>query len=320
VTGDSSSRRLDPLQVLSVGTVEADRDAFVANVIHVYYGLKEAPPQTWEAPRDSSGQGKTPEVDPGPEVKQAASALALLKQVETCIYLGCRYGLTPQSPVSPELLGSFPLGVKPPTVDSLSAAMSWLAGKVGMMAARRHLADHYASLDEVGSEVVPELNDLAAVAAGRTFVTGSYSARIQNALGPALTIVHDDKQLGHGLSHGRSQRAHLLRLHGSEQDFQNALVSKDNVLTYSEHRPALAKAVSDLLLYPWIILGAEEKADSTFHLLVSNVSRKLEMQQRPLFVIDPRPEDEVVNEWPRPALRHIRLTPAEFLSMARRVE
>jgi len=295
-----------------VGTAQAGRDLFVAEVIHVYQIMQEAPPRKWEAPQDA----------PRTEVARAALALALLKKVETCIYLGRRYGLTPQSPVSPALLGSLALGVKPLEADSLSEAMSWLARRVGLAAARQHLADQYASLDEVGSEVATELNDLASVAAGRTFVTGSYSARIQNALGPALTVIHGDPQLGHGLPRSRSQRAHLLMLHGSEQDFQNALVSRDDVLTYGEHRPALARAVSNLLSSPepWIVLGAEEEADSTFHLLVGNASRKLEMQQRPLFVVDPRPEDDVINEWPQVALRHVRLTPAEFLSLPRRVE
>lgn len=308
MTADSDSMRAASSGV-AIGTAQAGRDLFVAEVIHVYQIMQAVPPPQWEPHRNV----------PRAEVARGASALGfLLKKEETCIYLGRRYGLTPQSPVSPELLGSVALGVQPPIADSLSEAMGWLAGQVGMAAARRYLAEQYGSLDKVGSEIVSELTDLASVSPGRTFVTGSYSARIQNALGPALTIVQGDGQLGRSPSHRSSNRAQLLMLHGSEQDFQNALVAKDDVLTYREHRPALAEAVSDLLLSPWIVLGAEKEADSTFHLLTSNVSRKLGEQQRPLFVIDPRPEEVVENEWPRAALRHVRLTPGEFLSMARR--
>jgi hypothetical protein len=303
--GDVSAHRVKARRV------KANRDAYVANIIYVNQ------PGEPEPRPEPVGPPPRLEADPRPEVTRAA--LAFLEQADTCIYLGHRYGLTPQSPVPPGLF-STSWGARPPAAESLSAAMSWLEMRIGMEAACRHLADHFGSLDKVDPEVGAELKQLAAVAPGRTFVTGCYTARLQNALGPSITIVQRDEQIGRGLMHRSATRAHLLMLHGSEQDFQNALVARDDVLTYSEHRPALAKAVSDLLSFSWIVLGADEKADGTFHLLVGNVCRHLGMRQRPIYVVDPRPEHEVDNEWPKAALRHVRLAPAEFLSQVRPAE
>ena len=64
-------------------------------------------------------------------------------------------------------------------------------------------------------------------------------------------------------------------------------------------------------------LGYDKEADTTFRLLANNVCRQLGMAQRPIFVVDPRPEEEVTNEWPKAALRHVGLTVDQFLSLAR---
>ncbi len=267
-----------------------------------------------------TGRPQKPEPPPlppaDPRVHHTLAALARIRQPQTCIYLGRRYGLTPHA-ATPDLLNDLELGAEPPPAGSLAEAMDWLAGQIGMVAARRHLAERYSRLDEGAPRVAEELETLAALPAGRVVVTGSYSARIQNALGPHLRVIHVDGQVDGKLTPGLTGRAHLLMLHGSEHDFQNALVAEDDILTYSEHRPALTAAVSHLLTYPWIVLGAERKTDSTFHLQLRNVSRKLGMQQRPIFVVDPRSEEEVANEWPRAALRHVGLTPAQFLSLVR---
>ncbi len=195
-----------------------------------------------------------------PRVYLTQDALAYLRQPQTCIYLGRRYGLTPQAPAE-GLLDDVVSGAKPPRADSLAEGMNWLAGQMGTVAALRHLAECYSRLDDVDPRVGEELARLAPLAAGRVLVT---------------------------------------------------VVAEDDVLTYSEDRPALTAALSDLLEYPWIVLGAERKADTTFYLQMRNVSRRLGMQQRPVFVVDPRPEEEVANEWPRAALRHVGLTPTLY--------
>lgn len=311
---DPDSKQPSPPHGVAVEKMQAGRNAlaigWVKNLI-INGGEPAAEPSQIRS-------ANPPPLAPGqPAPAVLHPALTALHQPETCVYLGCRYGLTPHSPVSAEFLASRELGIEPPKVDSLSAAMGWLAGQIGMTAARRHLAEHYASLDEVAPEVAEELDVLASLAAGRTLVTGSYSAQIQNALGPALTVIHCDPQVDRGWTQGRSKRAHLLMLHGSEQDFQNALVAEDDVLSYSQRCPALAEAVSNLLSSTWFILGAEQKADTTFRLLVRHASVKLGAQPPPIFVVDPRPENEVANDWPRAALRHVCMTPSDFLSRAR---
>ncbi len=302
-----------PTQV-SAGNITAGHDVVVAGKIGVLIVQNIQRAQKSPVPRQPEPPPLPPE---DPRVHLTLAALAHIRRPQTCTYLGRRYGLTPQAP-APGLLEGVELGAEPPPVDSLAQAMNWLAGQMGMKAAQHLLAERYSRLDDVAPGVGEELATLARLAAGRVLVTGSYSARIHRALGPALTVIHGDRQADGRLTPGLTRRAHLLMLHGSEQDFQNALVAEDDVATYSEHRPALTAVVSDLLAsYPWIVLGAERRTDSTFHLQLRNVCRKLEMEQRPVFVVDPRCEEEVASEWPRAALRHVRLTPAQFLSLAR---
>ncbi len=313
MTGASDFKRWDPPIHFSAGNVTGGRDVIVAGTIGkliVQNIRRDREPATLRQPEPP------PLPADHPRVHLTLDALAYIRQPQTCIYLGRRYGLTPQAPAE-GLLDGVVLGAKPPRVASLAEGTGWLASQMGTVAAQRHLAERYSRLDEVDPRAGEELVSLASLAAGRMLVTGSYSARIQNALGPALTVVHGDRQIDGRLVPGQSRRPHLLMLHGSEHDLQNAMVAEDDVLTYSVHRPALTATLSDLLEYPWVVLGAGRKTDSTFHLLLRNVSGRLGMQQRPVFVVDPRPEEEVANEWPRAALRHVGLTPAQFLSLAR---
>ena len=283
--------------------------------------------------RDQTGARKTPTrlnekkttivIDPRHLVEAGArpyvvrAAMAALWRPDPCVYLGSRYGHTPYSPVKPGLLNDLVLGNEPPQVDSLSQAMTWLARQIGLEKACHHLAEHYGDLDDVDDKVAHELARLAPFAAGRTLATGSYSSRIQVALGSGLTVVYSPGQLGHGLPSGKAGRALLLMLHGSEFDFQNAMVLETNVLNYRTRRPDLAAAMSTLLRETWVVLGADKRADTTFHMLLADVCGRLGMPQRPIFVVDPRPEHEVALDWPAEALRHVRMTAGDFLSLMR---
>ncbi len=173
-----------------------------------------------------------------------------------------------------------------------------------------------ARLDEVDNDVEEELKLLAPLSPGHTLATGSYSARIQRELGSALTVVQNPGQLVYGLR-PTSDRALLLMLHGSEQDFQNAMVVEEHVLNYRKRRAVFTRKLSKLLHERWIVLGADKRTDTTFHMLMSDVCDDVGPSQRPIFVVDPRPEHEVAHDWPREALRHVRMTPREFLSLAR---
>ncbi len=310
-------KRPAPPALVAVERVKAGRDVIIANSVTLQLDRGE---KSWTGfdsgtVHDAGSQEHRPPATAA-QSEAARAASAFLRQPDTCVYLGRRYGLTPHSPVTFRQLEGPAVGSESPEDGSLGEAVSWLAGQVGRSAAQRHLAERYSYLDEVAPEVGKELTTLATLAAGRVLVTGSYSARIQNTIGPALTVVQTDRQAAPRRKTGRSQRTHLVLLHGSEQDFQSAMVLENEVATYRDHRPSLTATVSELLENPWVVLGAERRADTTFHLLADSVCQRLGMLQRPLFVVDPRPEQEVAREWPQVALRHVRMTPMQFLSLA----
>lgn len=291
--------------------MESERDAFVIG--HVEKLVIQLPrrhlPREWPPVATQSPAG----TDSRPDITRAA--IAALQEPTTCLYLGRRYGLTPHSRLSWQPFEESALGALAPGGGTLCEAMSWLARQVGQEKAARDLSGFYSELDLIEPDAEQELSLLSRLA-GHVFATGSYSARIQTALGRNLTVVQNENQAGWGPLRATTQRATLLLLHGSEQDFQNALLGKTAVHSFPKHRPKLSERLNELLREIWIVLGTDEKADATFHLAASNVSCDLGLQQRPIFVVDPRPEEEVAIEWPREALRHVRMTSAQFMSKA----
>ena len=296
----------DPKSRLSIGAIEARRDVIVAGVIgeiRIYNGEPTRSP--------ARPIGPPPPLDAG----AAAPALAALRRQETCVYLGGRYGLTPHSLAPPKFFEGLELGVAPPPCSTLGEAISFLADTLGLAAAKRHLAEVYGLIDILEKEPQRELVALAPHLSGHFVATGTWSARIQNALGSNIEVLQDEPQ-GH-FRPGGGRRTRLLMLHGSEQSFQTALVAQDDVASYGDHRGRLAAVVEELLTSPWVALGASRATDATFLLMVRSVSRSLGSQPPPIYVIDPRTNEEVAREWPREALRHLRMTPAQFLKAAK---
>lgn len=305
----------DPKKIganVSVGNLNADRDIIVIGYANQVI-LQQSPESIgwiYPARRDAEPLG----LDPRPDLTRAA--IAALRSGGTHIYLGRRYGLTPHARLSWHPLEEGAFGALAPGGGPLCGAMAWLFRQVGREAAARNLAEIYGRLDQIAPEAQAELARLAPLVAGHLLATGSYSARISRALGPDLTIAQNDQQATAGLFYGPSKRTRLLLLHGSEQDFQNALLDKNTILNFVLYRQGLADTLSRLLRDPWIVLGAEEEEDRTFYSFCNAVSCDLGHNQRPIFVVDPRPEETVAAEWPREALRHLRMSPARFLELA----
>ena len=285
---------------IEIGGLTAQRDAIVAGVIHELH-----------IHHDGDWREEEPFAPPPLlEDRVCLPAIAALKRRDTCVYLGGRYGLTPHSRAPRALFDGVELGMRPPQSATMGEAMTWLAEGIGLAAAKRHLAEVYSTIDPPAAEIVQELNALAPLLQGHFVATGTWSAQIQRVLGPHLELVS-------GRPQGQSGRTRLLMLHGSEQSFQTALVAQDDVAEYQENGAALsAAAVDQLLQSVWVVLGARRATDATFLMMARRVSKGLGEMPRPIFVVDPRPLDEVSREWPKGALRHIRMTPGAFITKA----
>lgn len=305
----------DPKKIganVSVGNLNADRDIIVIGQVHQL--MVQLVSDVSSPLKQASHRIESPTSDPRPDLTSAA--LVALSRRETCIYVGRRYGLTPHARLSWRPLEEGAYRAPAPGYGPLCEAMSLLFQDSGRDAAARNLAEVYGRLDQVEPEAEAELEKLAPLVAGHLLATGSYSARIQRALGPDLTVAQTDQQATAGLFRSASKRARLLMLHGSEHDFANALLDKNTIRSFSRCRPEIAASLSALLRETWIVLGADAEEDQTFNSVCNVVSGDLGSYQRPIFVVDPRPEETVAAEWPREALRHLRMSPARFLELA----
>lgn len=253
---------------------------------------------------------------PGLEITPTVSqALAKIRLPETRIYLGARYGFTPQTYISPaqvELL----MGARPTSDhhEPFSNVAHRLANIEGRPALEIRLGDIYEELEQVAETALEELALLRPVAAGKAFVTSAYSRRIADTF-DNLTIVDDEAGVPNVLLSATSKKTYLLMLHGQQTKLKNALLTSSEI-AFEKNRPGLSRLLRELLIEgPWIVLGHEEAADGNFFQVCWDVCQHLEDQQRPIFVVDSRPPELVAMEWPRKALRHIRMRPLEFLQL-----
>jgi len=243
------------------------------------------------------------------------AALALLHTAQPRIYLGARYGLTPQTYISPEKAHAF-LGMNTgrKVHEPFCDVARMLAKTIGLSALKQAFAEKYEEMEDVAPEAREELSLIEPIATGKVLVTGSYSSDLV-ANFSRLTTAFDDSGVSNirlDLSNGRN--AYLITLHGWRANPAGALVSREEVDAFDQERKGISTLVRGLLHEkPWIVLGCDGAEDATFLRLCSEVCRELGLGQRPIYVIDPRESEILFFEWPRDPLRHIRMRPLEFL-------
>ncbi len=246
--------------------------------------------------------------------RAAREALARIGESQTRIYLGARYGFTPQTYISPEQVRSF-LGSN--SDKNFHEPFCDVAYRFGNSAGRAQLAkafaDQYADLENVSQEALQELSLLQPHAAGKVLVTGSYSSGLVSRFSQ-VTIAVDDSGVSNIRPGPSSRNTFIVLLHGQQSDPGGALLSKQEVDGFEQQRPDLLALVREMLREPpWIVLGFDQAADGTFFRICWEVCQDLGLGQRPIYVVDPREWDLVAMEWPKDPLRHIRMRPLEFL-------
>lgn len=244
----------------------------------------------------------------------AQKGFACLRETSTRIYLGARYGLTPQTFISPEQVHSF-LGMDIGAIhyQPFCQIASRLESTEGRTKLTQTFADRYDELENLSPDAREELDLLQPTALGKVVVTGTYSSSLLNRFERVTTAINDD-----GVSnispHPGSQNTYVVMLHGRATDAAGVLVAKEEVDGFKELRPALTELMRGLLKeQPWIVLGFDRAADETFARLCWKVCQELGHRQRPIYVVDPRESAVVVQEWLPDPLRHIRMHPLEFL-------
>ena len=244
----------------------------------------------------------------------AREALASLNESPTRLYLGARYGLTPQTYISPEKARGF-LGMD--LGNSFHLPLCDVAHRLSNSAGRAKLTETFAAqyddLEEVSPEAREEMNLLRPIAVGKVLVTGSYSSDLVASFTQVTTAVNDD-----GVSNIRpspdSRNTYLVMLHGWRANPGGVLVAKQEVDGFEQGRQGLTTLLRGLLHeQPWVVLGFDQAADATFFRLCWEVCHQIGLGQRPIYVVDPRESEIVVPEWPRDPLRHVRMCPLEFL-------
>ncbi len=246
--------------------------------------------------------------------QSALKALARIRESQTRIYLGARYGFTPQTYVSPEQVRGF-LGTD--SEKGFHEPFCDVAYRFGNSAGRAQLAqafaDQYADLENVSQEALRELNLLQTYAAGKVLVTGSYSSRLVSCF-KQVTVAVDDSGVSNIRPGPSSRNTYTVLLHGQQSDPGGALLSKHEVDGFEQQRPGLLALVREMLREPpWIVFGFDQAADGTFLRICWEVCQELGLGQRPIYVVDPREWDLVAMEWPKDPLRHIRMRPLDFL-------
>ncbi len=241
-------------------------------------------------------------------------AVAALRESEVRLYLGARYGLTPNTFISPEMAREF-LASNPGSVhyQPLCQIASRLENTVGRAKLTQTFADRYSDLENVRPETQEELVLLSPITKGKVVVTGTYSSTRFAHFEQVLLAVEDSGVKNIRPRH-RSSNTYLVMLHGEQTNPGGVLLSKLEVDGFEGNRPDLSALVRSLLEeLPWVVLGFDQGADETFFRLCWKVSQKLRLPQRPIYVVDPREFEVVAPEWPRDPFRHVRMRPLEFL-------
>lgn len=249
--------------------------------------------------------------------ENAGPAIAALKANQSRVYLGARYGLTPHSSIPPEVANRF---LDLPGQRKLSAAFCDIAAErernSGTPGLQEAFAARYSELERAVTRFPQELRLLKPFSLGKLLVTGSYSSEIVNCF-DNLSLAVEDLGVSNIRVDAAPTNTFLIMLHGWFGNPTSGLLTRDAVEGFEEERQRLAPLVKSLLREkPWVILGCQSQDDVTFLRLCRDVSKKLGVRQRPIFVVDPGETEELYPHWHREPLRHVRMSVEEFLLAA----
>ncbi len=242
-------------------------------------------------------------------------AATALQDARTGIYLGARYGLTPHTLIAADVAQDV-LGFEPMTDDR--RPLNQFAEEIERRYGREHLLDRigagFSRLDKIADETLAELNLVSRLGKGRVFITGCYASTVSQRLGDDAIVVPDDADEGVSrLVPGRLDLASVAMLHGSQSSLGSLLLTRRDVDNFVQRRTQLAAALREFLKRKFVVLGFDRYHDETFDTRCWEVSRGLGQSQRPVYVVDPRDWSDVSADWPRAALRHVKMAPRSFI-------
>lgn len=248
----------------------------------------------------------------------AHDAVEVLRDNRNGIYLGARYGLTPQSQIAGEVAGEvFPARAAGAAPRSLCSVAQPHERKFGRDDLLERFINAYHRLEHLAPGVDEELRLLGRFAAGRLHVTGSYAPRVYTLLSGNPTVVRDDDEGAlEILRPGSSRRPCVVMLHGDLTTPGSLLLTRREVESYTTNRPHLTRAIRPFLRRAIVVVGFDDHADGTFELLCDQVRREQDDAQSPIYVVDDRDREQVESPWPRGAFRHVRMRASEFLVRA----
>lgn len=243
-------------------------------------------------------------------------ALACIREQQTNIYLGARYGLTPQTYISPQQAGILLGGrVEKDFHEPFCDVAHRLGNNSGKPRLVQRFSDHYRELEKLAPAALEELSLLQPFSAGKVLVTSSYSTHLVSSF-DSVSIADDEASVPNIRPTATSPKTFLVLLHGQQAKPNEALLTKHEIANYEKNRPALTTLLRGLLKEnPWIVLGFEQAADATFSRFCWEVSEGLGNFQRRIYVVDPRDLDFLEMEWPKEPLKHIKMEPLDFLRL-----
>lgn len=240
-------------------------------------------------------------------------ALDMLLAKPMPVFLGGRYGLTPHHRI-PAALAEGVFGA-PQRETVLCEAMRIAARRWGRAEACDRLSTHAGELDQAASRAIAELADLRPLTAGRPFLTSSYMLSIPMTLHPQSAIVRDDNQV-HRVKPGQGALPFVVMLHGAFDNLDRALLTEEEVNDAGNRNPKLRMMVELIARESFLVLGANSELDRGFvDLCWTSASNSTTPPA--IWVVDPRDPEDVAAEWPRAALRHLRMEPADFFAALR---
>jgi S1-C subfamily serine protease len=229
-------------------------------------------------------------------------AIALLAEEHAALYLGARYGLTPHTRVSARAL--FGPTASSTATGTLAALAERRRSQVGPALVEQTFATRYPDLETPAPGAADEISRLGALGLPTTHITGAYSERIVQAISTGAVVIATD-------SDSQFQPPLVIMLHGRASAPNAALLYETDVEAYPQRRPRIAQRIRDLMRHPIVAIGATREEDRTFLSLCRAASAD---GIAPIYVVDPRPLDDVRDDWYPAPVRHVGTTPAFFLA------